>query len=133
MWSSVEAYVAGERANWKLKEGRDYRFVDAVNTEKGWVLVRPNRKAVPLDEVTLPQKLSNAGYSTVGVGKWHLGMYNNASLPTRRGFDHWYGFWQGGETHSTTSSFSSCVARRRSSATTSTDCAARSACAKWPP
>jgi arylsulfatase B len=36
-----------------------------------------------------------------GVGKWHLGIYNNASLPTRRGFDHWYGFWQGGETHST--------------------------------
>ena len=53
MWASVEAYVAGERANWKLKEGRDYRFVDAVNTEKGWVLVRSNRKAVPLDEVTL--------------------------------------------------------------------------------
>ena len=55
---------------------------------------------LPLDEVTLPQKLKKAGYSTVGVGKWHLGIYNNASLPTRRGFDHWYGFWQGGETHS---------------------------------
>ena len=56
---------------------------------------------LPLEEVTLPEKLKAAGYATAGFGKWHLGIYNNASLPTRRGFDHWYGFWQGGETHST--------------------------------
>ena len=39
---------------------------------------------LPLDEVTLPQKLKGAGYATAGFGKWHLGIYNNASLPTRR-------------------------------------------------
>ena len=56
---------------------------------------------LPLDEATLSEKLKGAGYATVGIGKWHLGIYMNASLPTRRGFDHWYGFWQGGETHLT--------------------------------
>ena len=38
-----------------------------------------------------------------GVGKWHLGMYNNASTPIRRGFDHFYGYYNGYEdywTHS---------------------------------
>lgn len=56
---------------------------------------------LPLDEVTLPERLRSVGYATAGIGKWHLGMYSNAYLPTRRGFDHWYGFWQGGATHST--------------------------------
>jgi arylsulfatase A-like enzyme len=54
---------------------------------------------LPLDVITLPQKLQSVGYNTVGIGKWHLGLYNNASLPTRRGFNHWYGMWQGGESH----------------------------------
>lgn len=65
------------------------------------VIAAAQAYGLPLDEVTLPDKLRAAGYNTVGVGKWHLGLYNNASLPTRRGFNHWYGFWQGGETHST--------------------------------
>lgn len=26
-------------------------------------------------------------------------MYTNSSIPTRRGFDHWYGLYQGGATH----------------------------------
>eukprot|EP00966_Prymnesium_polylepis_P062053 1439940-Prymnesium_polylepis.1 len=65
------------------------------------VINSAQRYGLPLDEVTLPEKLKRAGYATTGIGKWHLGIYNNASLPTRRRFDHWYGFWQGGETHST--------------------------------
>lgn len=52
---------------------------------------------LPLDEVTLPDKLRSVGYRTYGVGKWHLGMYNNASTPTKRGFDHFYGYWNGYE------------------------------------
>jgi len=52
---------------------------------------------LPLNETTLPQKLSEAGYKTYGVGKWHLGMYNNASTPTKRGFDHFYGYFNGYE------------------------------------
>jgi len=52
---------------------------------------------LPLNETTLADKLQTAGYRTYGVGKWHLGMYNNASIPIHRGFDHWYGFYNGYE------------------------------------
>jgi len=54
-----------------------------------------------LDDVTLADKLHAAGYNTVGIGKWHLGMYNNASTPTRRGFNHYFGYYNGGEDYYT--------------------------------
>ncbi|MFM7140490.1 MAG: arylsulfatase [Alphaproteobacteria bacterium] len=42
-------------------------------------------------EVTLAQILSEAGYATHAVGKWHLGE-NEASQPHVVGFDEFYGF-----------------------------------------
>lgn len=54
-------------------------------------------QSLPLDEVTLADKLQAVGYNTVGVGKWHLGMYCNAATPTRRGFNHWFGYYNGAE------------------------------------
>ena len=42
-------------------------------------------------EVTLPQLLSEAGYVTQAVGKWHMGE-NEASQPQNVGFDDFYGF-----------------------------------------
>ncbi len=50
LWASATAYEDGERANWRLKESRDYSFVDVVETERGWVLVRPNGRVSPVDE-----------------------------------------------------------------------------------
>lgn len=52
---------------------------------------------LPLNETTLAQRLKDAGYSTHAVGKWHLGYYNWASTPTERGFDSWYGYYNGME------------------------------------
>ena len=42
--------------------------------------------------VTLAEVLKTAGYSTYGVGKWHVGDQVN---PTDRGFDEYYGFIKG--------------------------------------
>jgi arylsulfatase A-like enzyme len=56
---------------------------------------------LPLDEETLAEKLAAVGYSTVGVGKWHLGIYTNSSLPMHRGFEHWFGYMNGAEDYLT--------------------------------
>ncbi|SRR5579883_2521832 len=43
-----------------------------------------------LGEVTIAQMLKPAGYATMCVGKWHLGLPPQY-LPTSRGFDEYYG------------------------------------------
>jgi arylsulfatase A-like enzyme len=59
-------------------------------------VVRPWAKyGLPLEERTLPQALKGAGYATAVVGKWHLGHFEPAYLPTRRGFDRQYGHYNG--------------------------------------
>lgn len=48
-----------------------------------------------LNEKTLPQYFKDAGYATAIVGKWHLGLSQQAFLPQNRGFDHQYGHYLG--------------------------------------
>ena len=50
---------------------------------------------LPVDQVTLPQVLSEAGYRTGIVGKWHLGAAPKFH-PLRRGFQEQFGFIGGG-------------------------------------
>jgi arylsulfatase A-like enzyme len=50
---------------------------------------------VSLNEQMLPQLLQQAGYRTMGIGKWHLGVHEQFR-PWKRGFDEFYGFLGGG-------------------------------------
>lgn len=51
----------------------------------------PNAEAgIPSEERTLAEALGEQGYTAAIIGKWHLGDSPEA-LPTRHGFDYWYG------------------------------------------
>ncbi|GIW93894.1 MAG: N-acetylgalactosamine-6-sulfatase [Pirellulaceae bacterium] len=61
-----------------------------------YTVVRPNAPwGLPLNERTLADALREAGYHTAICGKWHLGEYQEAYRPTRRGFDEQYGHYFG--------------------------------------
>lgn len=47
------------------------------------------------EETTLATKLVEAGYRTALIGKWHLGHGEAAFLPTRHGFQSFFGFTGG--------------------------------------
>jgi arylsulfatase A-like enzyme len=49
---------------------------------------------VPLlaEDVTVAEVLRQSGYTTGIVGKWGLGEPGTTGIPTRQGFDDWYGF-----------------------------------------
>jgi uncharacterized sulfatase len=47
-------------------------------------------EGLPLEEITVAELLRGAGYRTAMVGKWHLG-HLPQFLPTRQGFDYWFG------------------------------------------
>jgi arylsulfatase A-like enzyme len=53
---------------------------------------------LPLDQVTLANRLKKLGYATGMVGKWHLG-YRTDYLPTHRGFDDFFGFLGGAHSY----------------------------------
>lgn len=56
-------------------------------------VLRPSSKVgLSLEEKLLPQVLREAGYATAHIGKWHLGEFDAAYWPMRRGFEHTYGF-----------------------------------------
>lgn len=45
---------------------------------------------LPVEEITMADKLRKAGYATGIVGKWHLG-HHKQFLPLQRGFDEYFG------------------------------------------
>lgn len=59
----------------------------------GHVLIRGNGK-VPLrpEDVTVAEVLKAAGYSTVAIGKWGLGLEGTTGVPNAQGFQEWFGY-----------------------------------------
>jgi arylsulfatase A-like enzyme len=51
----------------------------------------PLKYGLATDEWLMPQALKEAGYSTIMVGKWHLGHSDPKYWPKQRGFDYHYG------------------------------------------
>jgi uncharacterized sulfatase len=49
---------------------------------------------LPPSEITIAEALKERGYSTLAVGKWHLGDFTHYPQyhPARHGFDHFYGY-----------------------------------------
>ncbi|KAF8791977.1 Arylsulfatase B like protein [Argiope bruennichi] len=50
---------------------------------------------LPLNETTMAQRLKKLGYATHMIGKWHLGYQTKEYTPTYRGFDTFFGYWNG--------------------------------------
>ena len=63
----------------------------AVRTGLGHRVIMPNDKRVlPMSEKTIATALAPT-HSSALVGKWHLGHTGSDWLPTRHGFDYYYG------------------------------------------
>ncbi|MFI3285869.1 MAG: sulfatase-like hydrolase/transferase [Rikenellaceae bacterium] len=59
-----------------------------------------NHLGIDVNEVLFPARMQEAGYTTGGVGKWHLGAAQPFH-PNERGFDYFYGFLGGGHNYFT--------------------------------
>ncbi len=66
----------------------------------GHCRVRSNAR-VPLEpqDVTVAEVLRSAGYATGIVGKWGLGEPDTTGIPTRQGFDYWFGYLNQAHAH----------------------------------
>lgn len=57
------------------------------------VLIPAERGGMDPSVPTMAERLKDLGYATHALGKWHLGYCCTDYLPTRRGFDTFYGYY----------------------------------------
>lgn len=64
-----------------------------IGQHTGHCRIRGNA-LVPLEpeDVTVAELLKSAGYATGVIGKWGLGEPGTSGIPTRQGFDYWFGY-----------------------------------------
>jgi len=80
-----------------LMTGR-YQQRFGLETNPGPEASSPPDYGLPLDQVTIAERLKSLGYATGMVGKWHLG-YRQQFSPPRRGFDEFFGFLAGSDSY----------------------------------
>lgn len=62
---------------------------------QGFPLQAGEMRGIPLNLTLMPEHLHRLGYDTHLVGKWHLGFYTEDHTPTKRGFDTFFGYYNG--------------------------------------
>ena len=62
---------------------------------QGFPLKAGEPRGIPLNATLMPEYLRNLGYATNLVGKWHVGYLTEYHTPARRGFDSFYGYYNG--------------------------------------
>src|SRR4029450_9441892 len=69
------------------------RCVLMTGLHTGHCYIRGNAKTnLRPEDVTVAEVLKGAGYRTGLVGKWGLGHEGSAGIPTRQGFDQFFGY-----------------------------------------
>ena len=76
------------RGNDEWRERGEVWSYEAMFNDPGLEGQRP----LPDSIVTLAERLQQAGYATGAVGKWGLGAPGTEGVPTRQGFDFFYGY-----------------------------------------
>jgi arylsulfatase A len=77
------------------------RSVLMTGLHLGHTPVRANAQTVPLrdEDVTVAEVLKKAGYATGHFGKWGLGDAGSTGVPTKQGFDEFYGYLHQTQAH----------------------------------
>ena len=62
---------------------------------QGFPLKAAEPRGIPLNVTLLPEHLKRLGYVTRLIGKWHTGYYTKQHTPAKRGFDTFFGYYNG--------------------------------------
>lgn len=62
-----------------------------AGTQQHRVIGSKDSGGLPLEEITIARALKTKGYATMCIGKWHLAGGTPEALPTRHGFDSYFG------------------------------------------
>ncbi len=82
---SGHAYIRGNDEWRERGEVWDYHAMIKDSTLEG-------QRPIPSNTLLFPRKLKEAGYATGMVGKWGLGAPHTDAIPTKMGFDFFFGY-----------------------------------------
>ena len=89
---SGHSYIRGNDG-WKERgDVGNYIAVEKDSTLEG-------QYPIPANTVLIPKKFKEIGYRTGMVGKWGLGAPQSAAIPTKMGFDFFYGYNDQSQAH----------------------------------